>query len=214
MKAFLLSSVVMVACGVGDEVGPGGPGPDVNPNRMQCSAAFQTTGSFVQGAPRPLVNDAADPRNGLPIQGCWPVGTWTFTASVDNTASVLDLDGDGEGDRCGADGTAAPTLETSYSFKVERIEDVLSDGLVEKYTYLGTSPNFFKVKVSEGGGGDCEAAMELVSADRKQWWMLNPGICTSDEARTAAELKQCQAFGNRQIVGSGDYTVYLDPQPY
>jgi len=194
-----LLSVFLAACGVGDDAGGGDP--DLNPNRLKCSAAFKTTGSFTPGTPaRPI-----DPDTTLPVGGCWPVGTWTFTATIDNDAPVVDITGDGEGERCGAlGGTQPPTIEGSYSFKVDRTEDPDSDGLLETYTYLGTSPAFFGVKVSEGGGGDCEGIMEFISADAKEWWTMNPNICTS---------ANCQPASNT-ISGGGDYTLYLDPQPF
>ena len=194
--ACLLSTTLFfAACGVGDD-----SGPNTNPNRQKCSAAFKTTGSFQAGSPaRPI-----DPATTLPIGGCWPVGVWTFTATVDPDAAVPDLNGDGVGDRCGDSGTTPPTVEASYSFRVDRMDDPASDGLLESYTYLGSSANFFKVKVSEGGGGDCEGIMEMVSRDAKEWWTFNPNICTSAD---------CIPPSNN-IAGAGDYILYLEPQPY
>jgi len=212
--ACLVTSMLLLgACGVGDE----GDGPalgDPNPNRLQCSAAMRTAGSFQESATNPRPNDPLGPDgevgtaddNTTKIGGCWPVGTWTFTATVDDTVEVIDITGDGAGDRCGElSGTQAPALETNYSFKVDRIDDPDSDGLLETYTYLGASSNFFAVKVSEGGGGDCAGIMEFKSADSKQWWTFNPNICTS---------ANCQPAPSSSIVGSGDFTAYLDPQPY
>ena len=211
--AFLFASVLLGACGVGDE-GTNGPEPgDPNPNRLKCSAALRTTGTFQESTTNPRPNDPLGPDgeegtaddNTTKLQGCWPVGTWTFTATVDDTVEVVDITGDGIGDRCGElSGTQPPTLESSYSFKVDRVDDPDSDGLLETYTYLGSSPNFFSVKISEGGGGDCEGIMEFKSSDDKQWWTLNPNICTSDNC----------APPSNNITGSGDFTFYLDAQPY
>lgn len=189
--AWILSFACLAACGVGDEDDLGG---DPNPNGLRCSAAFTVTGTFSPGTPaRPL-----DPETSLPIDGCWPVGTWTFTAAVDTTQEVVDITGDGVGDRCGeVSGTSAPTLEASYSFRVDRTEDPASDGLVESYTYLGNAPTFHKVKVSSGGAGDCEGIMEFVSADKKQWWTFNPALGETSNA----------------LTGTGDFTSYEDPQP-
>jgi hypothetical protein len=202
--ACLLTSVVLAACGVGDEGGNNEPDP--NPNRLKCSAAFTTTGSFTPGTPgRPLVDGDDDPLTPpTEVQGCWPVGTWTFTASIDNAAVVTDITGDGNGDRCGElSGTNAPAVEASYSFRVDRTDDPDSDGLLETYTYLGSSPNFAQVKISEGGGGDCEGIMEFLSQDKREHWTFNPSICTS---------ANCQPPSNN-IAGVGDYIFYLDPQP-
>jgi hypothetical protein len=208
----LVSALLFGACGVGDP-GTGPDEPDPNPNGIQCSAAIATSGSFQEDPanPRPLdpigpdgeVGTADD--NTLPIGGCWPVGTWTFTATIDATAPVVDSDGDGEGDRCGeVSGTTVPGLESSYSFRVTRTEDPGAGGLVESYQYLGTSPNFFGIKVSEGGSGDCQGIVEFKSPDSKQWWTFNPTICTS---------ANCVPPSNT-IIGSGDFTQYLEPQPF
>jgi hypothetical protein len=130
---------------------------------------------------------------------------WTFTATIDDTAEVLDITGDGNGDRCGeVANTQPPALESQYSFRVDRVEDPDSDGLIETYAYLGSSAEFFDVKISEGGGGDCEGILEFKSADSTQWWTFNPNICTS---------ANCQPPSNT-ITGTGDFTAYLEPQPY
>ncbi|HEU0029561.1 MAG TPA: hypothetical protein VFQ53_02935 [Kofleriaceae bacterium] len=186
--ASLISSLLVMAvgCGVGDDDGGGGD-PDPNPNRLKCTAAFTLSGTFTEGSPARPVGQG----------GCWPVGTWTFTATVNNTADVLDITGDGQGDRCGeVSGTTPPTVESSYSFQVNRVEDPSMDGLVESYNYLGSSPDFLRVHVSEGGAGDCEGTMEFVSQDAKQWWIFKP-----DQAGTT-------------INGSGEYNLYLEPRPF
>jgi hypothetical protein len=209
-KAGVTFALLFTACGVG---GPGDDEPDPNPNGVQCGAAFLTTGSFVEDAanPRPLDPIGPDGEAGtaddntVPIGGCWPVGTWTFTATVDSAAAVVDADNDGDGDRCGeVSGTNVPGLEASYSFRVTRTEDPAAGGLVESYQYLGTSPNFFGIKVSEGGGGDCEGIVEFKSTDSKQWWTFNPNICTS---------ANCAPPSNT-ITGSGDFLQYFESQPY
>lgn len=202
--------MLFAACGVGDETDDP-PGNENNPNGLRCSAAMTTTGSFMEGRPRPLDPIGPDGIEGtpddntVPLQGCWPVGVWTFTAAIDSTAEVVDIDGDGLGDRCGeVPGTQAPELEASYSFRVDRNEDPDSDGLVDVYTYLGSSAEFFSVKVSEGGGGDCQGIMEFKSADATMWWTFNPNICTSQNCTPPSS----------NITGSGDFTFYLEPQPY
>ncbi|MBA2540699.1 MAG: hypothetical protein H0V17_13760 [Deltaproteobacteria bacterium] len=211
--AFLFASVLLGACGVGD---PGDTTPDPadpNPNGLRCSAGLRTTGTFTESTTNPRPNDPLGPDgeagtaddNTTKLGGCWPVGTWTFTAAIDDTVQVVDVNGDGAGDRCGeVSGTSPPTLESSYSFKVDRVDDPDSDGLLETYTYLGSSANFFAVKISEGGGGDCEGIMEFKSPDDKQWWTLNPNICTSANCSPASGA----------ITGGGDFTDYLEAQPY
>jgi len=188
------------ACGVGDEGDDGVTPTDPNPLRLQCSAGITITGTFTESVTNPRPPDVNDPTQ---LQGgCWPVGTWNFTAAVDPAADVLDITGDGVGDRCGeVAGTTAPTFESSYSFSVDRVDDPANDGIVETYQYIGTSPNFVSIKVSEGGGGDCEGIMEFKSTDSKSWWVFNPVICTS---------AGCVSPSNT-ISGKGDFTVYLDP---
>ncbi len=182
----LLSSVLLMgACGVGDDGGGGGD-PDPNPNRFKCTSNFKTQGTWTEGQP---VRPAEIPT------GCWPVGVWTFTATIDETQPAVDITGDGVGDRCGeVAGTTAPTVDASYSFRVDRVDDPNSDGFVESYTYLGDMSTFHKVTVSEGGVGDCEGSLEMISADKKSVWVFHP-------AETGAT-----------IVGDGDFTLYLDPQ--
>ncbi|MBS1122304.1 MAG: hypothetical protein H6Q90_4532 [Deltaproteobacteria bacterium] len=185
----LLSGMLIGACGVGDDSSGGGGGDggaDPNPNRYKCTAAFTTQGTWTEGQPvRPVE---------VPT-GCWPVGTWTFTATVDDAQEVVDITGDGVGDRCGTvPGTTAPSVDASYSFRVDRVDDPASDGWVESYAYLGDMATFNKVSVSEGGVGDCEGDLELLSVDKKELWVLHP-------AQTGTT-----------IVGTGEYTLYLDPQ--
>lgn len=208
---YLLASFSLAACGVGDE--GGGPIDTVNQNGIKCSAGIITTGQFVEDPANPRPNDPLGPDgeagtaddNTTKIQGCWPAGTWTFTATIDPAAEVVDVDEDGVGDRCGAvAGTVNPGFEASYSFRVSRIEDPNVGGLRDQYMYLGSSPNFHNVGVSEGGGGDCEGIMEFKSADSKEWWTFNPNICTS---------LNCQPPSNT-ITGGGDYTLYIEPQPF
>lgn len=208
--AFLFASMFVVACGVGDE-GSNNEPTNPNPNRLKCSAAVTVSGTFQESTTNPRPLDPLGPDgeagtaddNTTTIGGCWPVGTWTFTATVDSTSDVVDITGDGVGDRCGeVSGTSPPTFESSYSFKVERTEDPNSDGLVETYQYLGSSPGFVSVHVSEGGGGDCEGIVEFKNSDATQWWTFNPTICTSANCTPASN----------SIAGSGDFTTYLDPQ--
>jgi len=181
--ALILFSTLIGACGVGDD-GPGGPDP--NPNRFQCTATFTTQGTWTEGAP---VRPADVPT------GCWPVGVWTFTAAIDNTQEAVDITGDGVGDRCGeVTGTSPPTLEASYSFRVDRVDDPNNDGWVESYTYLGNMTNFKGVAVTEGGVGDCEGSLQMVSPDKKELWIFHP------------------AETGTTIVGTGEYSLYIDPQ--
>lgn len=144
----LLGSLVLGACGVGDEKA------DTDNRDTQlgivCNATFTTTGTWT----------AATPTRPTEITGCWPVGTWTFTAKVD--ANECDK---------------APGVLPSYSFKVDRAVDpdpTKDEGYVESYTWLGSNElKLRKLSVSEIASG-CEAGVELFSADGTQFWNMRP----------------------------------------
>ena len=204
VKAFTLVAFLGTGCGVGDDAKfeP----IDPNPNKKVCTDAFRVTGTFAEGTTpaRPI-----DPDTNLPIGGCWPVGKWTFTVALDPTDdNILDLTGDGEPERCGkVAGTSAATFDARYSFDVTRTAIVFgdgSDGFEEKYVLEGAVPDgelgrwngkiFYRLKVTEGGGGDCEGGLELYSTDKKSYWNLKP-------AQTGAVLG-----------GVGDFALYEEPQ--
>lgn len=189
-------STVAVGCGVGDETTP----IDPNPLAMACTDGFKVTGTFTASTPRP-----AD------VEGCWPAGTWTFQLALDPTDDqILDITGDQLPDRCGrVAGTTAATFESSYSFTVTRTDD--GDGYVDSYAMAGGSfaskcanddgsPTsgacVFRLKVSEGGGGECEGGLEIYSADRTEHWNLKPS----------------QTTGVTALTGQGEYTKYTSPQ--
>jgi hypothetical protein len=147
--AFVLLGSLLGACGVGD------PQADTDNRDEQlgivCNATFTTTGSFVAAAPtRPVDNT-----------GCWPVGTWTFTAKIDQN----------ECDQ-------APSVLASYQFKVDRAvnpDPTKDEGYVESYAMMSsTSPLMLrKLSVSEIASG-CQAGVELFSADGTQFWNMRP----------------------------------------
>lgn len=99
---------------------------------ITCEARVSITGSFVRGADQP-----AD------VKGCWPVGKWTFTASLEDSDCTSDI-----------------AMETEYSFDVARDTD-------ENYVYtVNTNPTGRnRVKVTSGGSGLCEGGLEIFSAD-------------------------------------------------
>ena len=196
-------SFLAVGCSVdGDEFEK----PNPNPTKLVCSDSFRITGTFAESAnpPRPIDTDT-----GLPITGCWPVGKWTFTVALDPTDdSILDLTGDDQADRCGkVAGTSAATFDARYSFDVTRTNVVFpdgSEGFEEKYVLEGAVPDgnfsrwndkiFYRLKVTEGGGGLCEGGLELYSMDKTSYWNLHP-------AQTGTVLS-----------GDGDYALFQEPQ--
>jgi hypothetical protein len=146
---------------------------------MLCTASFKITGTFAPGTPaRPN-----DPDTGMPIDGCWPVGTWTFTAMVDPAAP----------DDC----KTPPTALTSYSFRVDRMDNG-TDGLVETHTNLGDVGTMSThIAVSSNGQG-CEGSFELGSPDGKDYWNMQPTLLN-----VPAGMAPSTALG-----GSGDYAEY------
>jgi hypothetical protein len=136
--------------------GPRPDGPVITESRY-CEETYSLRGTWTAGTP---VRDSSAPT------GCWPVGTWTFTPTLDRTREVGDYNGDGKADRCGdVTGTTAPTVAASYSFRVNRVDD--GSGWVDSYTYLGshTAPEV-RVEVSGDGGGECEGDVELIDGEK------------------------------------------------
>lgn len=146
----LVGSLMLGACGVGD------PQADSDNRDEQlgivCNATFTTTGTFAAAAPTRPAGET----------GCWPVGTWTFTAKVDQN-------------EC----DTAPSVLASYSFKVDRAVDpdpAKDEGYVESYTWLGgTELKVRKVGVSALADG-CQGGIELFSADGTQFWNMRPHL--------------------------------------
>lgn len=219
--AFLVCAMFAAACGVGDE-GEDIVPIDPNPLKAVCNAAFKTTGTFQQNGPAIDDNGTpADTSDDIEIAGCFPIGTWTFTATVDTEAEVPDINGDGVGDRCGENGTAAPQLPPSFEFRVDRVDSPDGTGKVDKYfakcggEYFNLSDDtnndgtpdglagcnaklgftMVRLKVSEGGGGQCEGIIEFMDTTRKKAYNLHP-------AQTGATLS-----------GFGEYTEFLEEQP-
>lgn len=178
-------TTVTAACGVGDDDGGFKPPPQPDPidDGELCSAHFTVAGTFTPGAtPRPV-----DPDTGVTLTGCWPVGTWTFTATV-------------------ADNTCATTPNViPYSFKVERIP--ATDGgtdttqLVTNLTSL-TASNAVQVHVSVSANGQgCEASLEMGTADGLKYWNMKPLLSKDPAART--------------LTGGGDYAEFkIDAWPW
>src|ERR1044071_10476823 len=80
----LLAALTAAAgCGVGgDDGGTTPPGDDQPPpidNSEICNASFTISGTFTRDNATP---PPTDPETGTPLTGCWPIGTWSFTAAV------------------------------------------------------------------------------------------------------------------------------------
>lgn len=174
--AFVAASA---GCGVGGGDGggttppPGGtPVTPVNDGQL-CEAHFTITGTFTPGtAPRPT-----DPDTGLPITACWPVGQWNFTAAVsDNTCSDT------------------PAVLSSYSFTVDSQPSTDGTGNDQVLTNT-TSVAAMKVHLAMSlNGQGCTGALELGSADGKDYWNMKPTL-SKDPA-------------DRALGGAGDYAEF------
>jgi hypothetical protein len=133
---------------------------------VDCRADFTLTGTFAPIAP---LRPAEVPT------GCWPVGNWTFTAALASNECPV-----------------APTPLPSYAFRVDRTDRGL--GWEESYTYMGDQASLFKLKVSEGGSGECEGGLELYSPDGTQYWNLRPSL------------------DGTTLTGIAEYAVYFENQ--
>ncbi|HEY0476187.1 MAG TPA: hypothetical protein VGD37_01605 [Kofleriaceae bacterium] len=174
VSVLLTALVAAAGCGVGgDDMMPGGGSgsgsgtaiPPVDEGEV-CNAAFTVVnGTFAPGTtPRPI-----DPDTGLPLTGCWPVGTWTFHATVASNGCAT-----------------APTVISTYSFKVERVAPPEGgDDTIQKLTSLTTTPTGmqYHLAVSSNGQG-CEAHFELGTADGTQYWNMKPTLPKDPAATT------------------------------
>lgn len=184
--SFLLTLVAAAGCGVGGGDPTPTPTPPPQPppvdNAEVCTASFTVTGTFTPGTPgRPV-----DPDTNLPITGCWPVGTWSFTAAVASTAQEHPCP------------TAPATLGT-YSFAVTRVPvdptDPTSTDTMQQIDSTTTMPAGMQYHLSVSANGQgCEGHFEVGSADGTQYWNMVPTLA-KDPAATA-------------IAGDGDYIVY------
>lgn len=144
--AFILAT----GCTV-DSVEDGGPVRNDMIGRV-CTTQVDVTGTFAQSKAPPVHED------GTPYTGCWPIGTWTFSASMVQS-----------------DCSTTPQILPQYQFKVEERLD--SDGLpYQVNTYLTDPSVRHRVKVSQGGDGLCEGELNLFSADGKEVWILKPEL--------------------------------------
>jgi hypothetical protein len=161
----LVGFSLLAACTTGDSP------TNTNTLGIQCSAELTVSGSFTASQPRP--DDNAD--------GCWPIGTWTFTAQlVDGMNSC----------------SPAPTPLPQYQFEGTLSPDPNDPEGPQLQTFTFTTDPTVNntVKVTEGGSGSCSGDLELYSADGKQVWVLRPEVDTIDATST--------------ISGDGEFRIY------
>lgn len=188
--SFLLTLVAAAGCGVGGDDPGMNPPPQPPPvdNAEVCTASFNVSGTFTAGTPgRPI-----DPDTMLPITGCWPVGTWSFTATVASTPQEHPC-------------PTQPTTLGTYSFTVSRVPDPMDPTgpeTVQQLTSTTTMPAGMQYHLSMSANGQgCEGHFEVGSADGTQYWNMVPTLDKDPAAVT--------------IAGSGDYIVYkMDAWPW
>lgn len=168
--------VLASGCLVSSDPGPVGD-DDGNTLGRLCTVNLTTTGTFVQSEAPP-----ANPEDGTPYTGCWPIGTWTFTASL----------GDG-------DCTTQPSLLPQYQFKGEQMLDPDEGNYYQVFTYMTDPSARNRVKVSQGGDGLCEGELDLFSADGKEVWILKPELYADGHLGGNGEY---QLYDSDQWIGS------------
>lgn len=163
----VLGLALFAACAGPLDPGTGGPTPE-----RLCSAQFRLAGTFTATAPRPAENQ----------DGCWPIGTWKFTATPVAGS-----------DTC----SAAPVpLAGGYQFEGNLETDSAdpSGPPIETFTY-DTDPTVMSaVKVTEGGSGSCSGELDLYNADCTKVWVLQPETDSTGATST--------------ISGQGEYSAY------
>jgi hypothetical protein len=118
-------------------------------DEILCQAELTMVGTFAVGTPKPDE-----------INGCWPICTWTFTATVGTH-----------------DCAQAPTPLPQYQIRVDRDLTSEDPDYSWLYTYV-TDPadTTADVSVTSGGGGLCEGIVMVYSADGKTVWNMHPAL--------------------------------------
>jgi hypothetical protein len=143
-----------------------------------CTAQLSTAGSFVQSKTPPV-----NPEDGTPYTGCWPIGTWTFTAAmVSNECET------------------PPVLLQQYEFRVDEMTD-MDGNPYQVNTIMQPTEMRSRVKVSQGGDGLCEGEVNLFSADGKEVWILKPELYADNHLGGNGEY---QLHHDDQWLGDAD----------
>jgi hypothetical protein len=131
--------------------------PEMQATGRLCTATLAIKGTFMPGAPDP------DPGN---MGGCWPVGTWTFSAAMGQSTCMT-----------------APTLESQYAFT-----DVRDAENVDTITYVNNpSDDHVRIKVNAGDGGLCVGIIDIFSADGKGVTTLRPALQSDNSLNGTGE---------------------------
>lgn len=114
-----------------------------------CGSTLTVSGSFTQSAAPPTT----------PYDGCWPIGTWTFSAAVATN-----------------DCQTAPSMLPAYSFQGTTTVDPDTGDLLQQFSYLTDPTAHNLIRVSEAGNKACEGELDLYSPDGLQVWTLKPWL--------------------------------------
>jgi hypothetical protein len=158
-----LVSGLLGACVTGDDPtgggggggGGGGSGSDGNTLDRVCTAQLAITGTFTPGQAAPLNPD------GTTYVGCWPIGTWKFSATVSmNTCAT------------------APTMLPEYAFVGSVTTDPQTGDPLQNFMYTTDPSAHTIVHVSEASNAQCEGEVDVYSTDGKQIWNMKPWLAT------------------------------------
>ncbi|MEP6863295.1 MAG: hypothetical protein ABJE66_21905 [Deltaproteobacteria bacterium] len=161
IRAGIVAICLLGACTTGDDPGAGGggggggSGSDNNTLDRICTAQLAITGTFVPGQAAPLNPD------GSTYEGCWPIGTWTFAATVAMN-----------------DCATAPTMLPSYAFVGTVTTDPQTGDPLQNFMYTTDPTAHTIVHVSEASNAQCEGEVDVYSTDGKQIWNMKPWLAT------------------------------------
>jgi hypothetical protein len=139
--------------GTGGTGGSGGGGGGVTPGQplgnLLCTAKLTVAGTYVQGNPAP--SDLGG--------GCWPDGTWTFTATITDDGGCSAV-------------AHNPTLPSQYQVTV-----VQDDNFDDTFTFVTDPTNMYtQFGINSGDGGICTGIFEWTSDDGFTNFVMQPSL--------------------------------------
>jgi hypothetical protein len=145
--------------GTGGSGGGGGGSVPVAGNLL-CTSVLSIAGAYTQGNPPPTGFEG----------GCWPDGTWNFTATIASSDCPASM---------------APTVLPSYTFTVTEDLDY-NDTVV----FTNDPTNMYvSLKISGGDGGVCVGAFLIFSPDGKTVWNLRPAMQADNSINGQGDIK-------------------------
>jgi hypothetical protein len=165
---------VLAGCGVGggDDGGGGGGGTPTGPvqggiddpnqaNGVTCSADVTISGTFTQSTPPPTDGDT--------LPGCWPIGTWSFTATV------------AKNNGC----SPTPAMLGNYSFTVALTDATDGSGQTQTLTSTTSVPSGIQTHLKVSGTAQgCTGIFELGGDSGKDYWNLQPVLTNGSTTLT------------------------------